>query len=76
MGNEKEDRNSIAYFCHPIDETPLTPVPSGLVAKARESDGTQQEEINNDLRVLTAKEHLKNRLAATYGWDENSEKAC
>ena len=50
-------RYSIAYFCHPADATPLSPVPSQRVRRAGgPGDGT----------VLTAAEHLQTRLRATY----------
>jgi isopenicillin N synthase-like dioxygenase len=48
-----EDRYSIAYFCHPLDEARLEAVPGGLVPKGEN-------------RVITAKEHLEERLRATY----------
>lgn len=58
------DRYSIAYFCHPIDEATLIPVPSRAVRE--HSNGTQNE------RLFTAKEHLESRLAATIEWDGKS----
>ncbi|KAI5811089.1 hypothetical protein DFH27DRAFT_475060 [Peziza echinospora] len=58
-----EDRYSMAYFCHPIDTTPLVPVPSELV-KQRGQRGANEE----GKAVITAADHLKSRLAATYGW--------
>lgn len=58
-----EDRYSIAYFCHPVDDAPLIPVPSRLV---RESNGETQ--VDGE-KVFTAKQHLESRLAATYAWD-------
>lgn len=58
----REDRYSIAYFCHPVDDAPLIPVPSRLV----QSNGETQEDGQ---KVLTAKQHLERRLAATYAWD-------
>ena len=69
---EPTDRFSIAYFCHPADETKLTPVPSELVAKASSLGGKEQEESTNP-RIMTAEEHLRRRLTATYGWDEHSD---
>jgi len=53
----------MAYFCHPIDTTPLVPVPSELV-KQRGQRGANEE----GKAVITAADHLKSRLAATYGW--------
>jgi isopenicillin N synthase-like dioxygenase len=53
-----EDRYSIAYFCHPLDEAELVAVPSPMVEK----EGKDKEG-----KVLTARDHLNERLAATYG---------
>jgi len=61
-----KDRYSIAYFCHPVDDAPLLPVPSRLV---QEDSGTAQD---GSKKVLTAKQHLENRLAASYAWDGKS----
>lgn len=58
------ERYSMVYFCHPVDTTPLTPIPSDIVA-ARSGRGANDTEGE----VITAKEHLKGRLAATYGWN-------
>ena len=64
-GEEGRDRYSIAYFCHPIDEAELVAVPSELVrGRKRENGGSGSEEGG---MVLTAKDHLNQRLAATYG---------
>jgi isopenicillin N synthase-like dioxygenase len=60
---EKSERYSMAYFCHPVDTTPLAAIPSEMV-KARGDRGANDTER----KVLTAAEHLKSRLAATYGW--------
>jgi isopenicillin N synthase-like dioxygenase len=51
-----EDRYSMAYFMHPVDEARLEPVPSKLVPK----HGSGNDEI------ITAKQHLEERLSATY----------
>ncbi|KAL9599758.1 MAG: hypothetical protein Q9219_003641 [cf. Caloplaca sp. 3 TL-2023] len=66
------DRYSIAYFCHPADATRLTPVPSELIASDSASKELRMEEPT-DSSPITAKEHLRNRLAATYGWDKQSD---
>lgn len=58
MGGE---RFSVAYFCHPVNETRLEPIESRLV-KERGGRGA------NEGVVMTAREHLEGRLAATYGW--------
>ncbi|MCJ1271091.1 hypothetical protein MMC22_010990 [Lobaria immixta] len=63
----REDRYSIAFFCHPVATTELTPIPSPLVS-ASENDARKPGE-NKKAQVLTAAEHLRRRLAATYGWD-------
>jgi isopenicillin N synthase-like dioxygenase len=55
-----EDRYSIAYFCHPIDEARLEAVPSTLVQGLKDGVGT------GGGKVITAKEHLEERLKATY----------
>jgi isopenicillin N synthase-like dioxygenase len=52
-----QDRYSMAYFLHPVDQARLEPVPSALV---------QGLEDENDGKVITAKEHLEERLKATY----------
>ncbi|KAL8656089.1 MAG: hypothetical protein Q9210_000474 [Variospora velana] len=70
--NEKADRYSIAYFFHPSNETRLTAVPSDLIHQANAFSDKQQEEVTG-LKVVTAEEHLRRRLAATYGWDHQSE---
>ncbi|KAI5865518.1 2OG-Fe(II) oxygenase superfamily protein [Durotheca rogersii] len=54
-------RYSVAYFCHPAEDTPLAPVPSRRVAERRpESAATAAA------AVMTAREHLAARLRATY----------
>lgn len=58
-----EDRYSIAYFCHPLDSAELVPVPSKLVEQQK--GGVQG--AGKDGKTLTAKDHLLERLAATYG---------
>ena len=71
-----EDRYSIAYFGHPNNETELVPVPSPMVeALSREGvGGGGQEGVvgygggATGQRAMTAKEHLLNRLKATYGY--------
>jgi hypothetical protein len=63
-----EDRYSIAYFCHPVNDAKLIPVPSPMVTSAGTSNGSGAG------KVLTAEEHLNSRLAATYGWQEEEQK--
>ncbi|KAI1820625.1 2OG-Fe(II) oxygenase superfamily protein [Xylaria intraflava] len=62
-----DPRYSIAFFHHPADETPLTAVPSERVqnftgALATSNAGNPYAER----KVVTAAEHLKMRLEATY----------
>lgn len=67
VGRGGQDRYSIAYFCHPADETRLEPVPSEVVAKAKGAENGSPEG-----KVITAKEHLLERLKASYlqlDWD-------
>lgn len=53
------DRYSMAYFCHPLDSALLEPVPSRLVQdRAACADSSRA--------TMTAKDHLMERLAATY----------
>lgn len=60
---EQNDRYSIAYFCHPLDEARLEPVPSKVVEEfvARTGKSSTREG-----RVLTSRDHLMERLASTY----------
>lgn len=58
-----QDRYSIVYFCHPDDETRLEPIPSRVIEARGNKRGA-----NSDKETLTAKQHLLNRLSATYGW--------
>ena len=69
----KSDRYSIAFFCHPLDDAELIPVPSRIVKEHREkksrSDGQDEYGHGGGLgggRAITAKEHLMKRLQATY----------
>ncbi|KAI9734470.1 MAG: hypothetical protein M1818_006859 [Claussenomyces sp. TS43310] len=56
-----EDRYSMAFFCHPLNDTLLEPVPSAMIKARVVSDRHGEEE-----KVLTAQEHLLGRLRATY----------
>lgn len=60
-----EDRYSMAYFCHPIDEVELVPVPSKRVQEYQ--GGVEGQGVSKGGKTLTAKDHLLERLAATYG---------
>lgn len=70
-----DDRYSIAYFCHPANDTKLVPVPSQIISTrdARDEDGTHRKQDGSD--ILTAEQHLKFRLAATYGWGKKNSSA-
>ncbi len=62
-GGEGADRYSIAYFCHPLDDARLDPVPSNKVQDHAAKTGKGSTRNGT---VLTAKDHLMERLAATY----------
>jgi isopenicillin N synthase-like dioxygenase len=65
-----DDRYSIAYFCHPANDTELVQVPSPVISNVLEGEKTRSDqEVNH---VMTAEEHLKFRLAATYGWGKQN----
>ncbi|KAJ9407150.1 hypothetical protein DTO045G8_4999 [Paecilomyces variotii] len=84
-----QDRYSMAFFCHPVNETELVPVPSEIVAAHRErvkesqSQGGSQKvgfgggagDLEPGKRALTAVEHLASRLAATYGFKKEEYSA-
>ncbi|KAK5137278.1 hypothetical protein LTR08_000248 [Meristemomyces frigidus] len=57
------DRFSCAYFCHPLDDALLEPVPSEVVKEYASSSG---KELARNGKLITAKDHLMERLAATY----------
>jgi isopenicillin N synthase-like dioxygenase len=57
-GNSSPERYSIAYFCHPVDDARLDPVPSAIAQG-------HQPDVRNGV-VMTAREHLEARLRATY----------
>ncbi|KAJ6261864.1 hypothetical protein Dda_2663 [Drechslerella dactyloides] len=61
-----EDRYSMAFFCHPVDTAVLVPVPSALLRERGKKRGAMDAEAEG--KAITAAEHLKGRLAATYGW--------
>lgn len=60
----KADRYSIAYFCHPLDDAELEAVPSKLVQDHAVSTGKSTR--RRDGKVLTAKDHLMERLGQSY----------
>lgn len=70
-----EDRYSIAYFNHPLDDAELIAVPSRIVREHTEKLSRSGAENENAYgygggmtgqRAMTAKEHLMKRLGATY----------
>lgn len=67
---EKNDRYSIAYFCHPANDEKLIPVPSRLVRDCKLEEGAEVGYGGgaSTERAMTAREHLMNRLEATYGF--------
>jgi isopenicillin N synthase-like dioxygenase len=67
---EKRDRYSIAFFCHPANDEKLVPVPSRMVRDTKLDKGAEVGYGGGATkkRAMTAKEHLMNRLEATYGF--------
>lgn len=61
---QNADRYSIVFFSHPNDETLLEPVPSPVIR------GVSGRGANSSSEIITAKDHLTKRLAATYGWEK------
>jgi hypothetical protein len=71
-----EERYSMAYFCHPLDDARLDAVPSEVIDefgdKGREELRSQRRRLGlredgEGEEVLTAKGHLDRRLKVTYG---------
>jgi isopenicillin N synthase-like dioxygenase len=58
-----EDRYSIAYFCHAVDDAKFKPIPSDVV---RQHSSRANGSTNGPAEPITAKQHLESRLAATY----------
>jgi isopenicillin N synthase-like dioxygenase len=71
-----EERYSMAYFCHPLDEVKLEAVPSKTIeeygAQGKEEMKRQRKNVGLDdesgevLPTLTAKGHLERRLKVTH----------
>ncbi|GMM36401.1 hypothetical protein DASC09_037260 [Saccharomycopsis crataegensis] len=59
---DKKDRYSIVFFSHPEHDTLLEPIPSDIIraAKGRGANNTADGDL------LTARQHLDNKLNATY----------
>jgi isopenicillin N synthase-like dioxygenase len=73
-----EERYSMAYFCHPLDDALLEVVPSKVIDDFGDNGATelksQRERLGldqNEAEVLTAKQHLDRRLKVTYGLGDN-----
>jgi isopenicillin N synthase-like dioxygenase len=76
--SKAHDRYSIAFFCQPVSETELIPVPSEIVSLHRKEQISDKEAgrvvghgggargWNSGQPCITAGEHLQSRLAATY----------
>ena len=70
-----EERYSMAYFCHPLDDAKLEPVPSPAIQAFGNTGEAELESQrrrlglsgSRDHDVLTAKQHLDRRLHVTYG---------
>lgn len=73
LGDTVSDRYSIAYFCHPVGGTPLTPIPSEVVKSMGERGANAI--AGPEGGVLTADAHLMERLRATfaYGWKDEGK---
>lgn len=63
------DRYSIAYFCHPANDTRLVQIPSEMINN-KNSKKHRSHSSRNTNEIMTAQEHLNVRLAATYGWEK------
>lgn len=70
-----DERFSMAYFCHPLDDARLEPVLSQVIEEYGDAgrdelrDQRKRLGLNTDEKdlILTAKEHLDRRLKVTYG---------
>ncbi|KAF2009074.1 Clavaminate synthase-like protein [Aaosphaeria arxii CBS 175.79] len=68
-----EERHSMAYFCHPLDEVELVRVPSAVIEGFGDRGEGELEVQRRKVGVtgegerITAKEHLRRRLEVTYG---------
>ena len=63
---KSQDRYSLAYFCHPLDDALLEPVPSALVGEHAADGKASGRRTADGKAVMTAKDHLMERLGATY----------
>lgn len=58
-----EDRYSIAYFAHPLDDAEVVEVPSEMVTARRAMFQTSV----SGMKAMTVKDHVSKKLADTYG---------
>lgn len=68
--SRREARYSIAYFCHPLDDIDLVTIPSERI---RTMNFEKKRDLQSEKKVMTAAEHLKSRLVATYGWTAHDQ---
>ena len=64
--SDAEPRYSIAFFCHPVGSTPLTPVPSERVRKFKAENGESVDGDAANGKVMTADEHLMSRFVTPF----------
>ena len=57
---DKSDRYSIAYFCHPVDETELVRIPS-VLTNGRLGRAVRSVNSQGVVKTMTAAEHLESR---------------
>lgn len=69
-----QTRYSIAYFCHPMNNALLDPVPSDMVRSFAPTAGAKDANPYAERKVLTAGEHLLTRLKESYGALYSEEK--
>ena len=71
-----QERYSMAYFCHPLDEARLDAVPSPVIERfgnrGEEELRSQRKRLGisedgSGGEIITAKGHLERRLKVTYG---------
>ncbi|CAF1487136.1 unnamed protein product [Rotaria sp. Silwood1] len=68
INEQNHSRFSIAFFCVPNGDTPLTPIPSKLIENHIYTKDKHAKQVfsDNDGHVLTAGEHLQMRLNKTH----------
>lgn len=63
------DRYSMPFFVHPEDNVPLVPIPSHLITPNTNNTSNNQL-LDEHGQPITAGEHLKRRLNATYQFNK------